>query len=161
MQAELHGAVVQRRAGDTGEVPNGGIGIGLGKFGMIRQIEKVCGESQPRSFSDGDLEIFLQREIEVVDAGIANVREITGCIPEGFGDIEWMSDREQASGGTRSGKIERSRVEPLLHGLMEAGRKGVADHRGAVGQDTSAVAESIGIIGDAEWSSCANGVDGA
>ncbi len=97
MQSELDNAVgkrcltdrpeartAQARTGIRGIVARKWIGVGLSELGMVRKIKEITREDETSLLSEWNLEIFLQGEVEVVDAGVAHIGKETRARAERF-----------------------------------------------------------------------------
>src|SRR5258708_4452542 len=95
MQSELNNAVeagyaacAPRRAADGAEgraIQR--IAVRFREFRMIRQVEEIGREDKPSPLSDRNLEVLLQREIEIVKTRIPDIREETRSIAKSFSDV--------------------------------------------------------------------------
>src|SRR5262245_7277498 len=79
MQPQLHDPVRYRRPCNASEVRVERIRNRLRELRAVQYIEEVSAKLKPPVIvgrADRNREVLLQREIEIVHAGIANVREI-------------------------------------------------------------------------------------
>ena len=146
VQSKLGRPAVERGPADLSEVRDPRIGVGLRELRVIRQVEEIRRERKAHLLPSRDLEILLQGEVKIVDAGISDIGEVARRIPKGLVDIEWTRQIYQATRWTRPGEVECARVKPVARGLLEARRERIADHHGTIRQHSRAVAESIGIV---------------
>jgi len=78
--AEAGAAPSQREVNWTKSIL--GIAIRFSELRMVGQIKEICRECEASLLSHWNLEILLQREIQVIKTGVSHVREETGSIPE-------------------------------------------------------------------------------
>lgn len=143
-------------------VPACRIRIGLGKFRMIEEIKEISRENQPCLLSHRNPHILLQREVEIVDAWVANTGKIARRVPERLVDIGGPGQIHQSGSGAGTGKIESLIVKPEIGCTRRAGdRAGITNHDRTILQEASAVAEPVRVVSDAKGGTRANGVNGA
>ena len=87
VEAQLHGAVVYRRAENSSEVRGCWIGRCLAELRVIEQIEEVRAKTQASLVSTCEAEVLLEREVDIVDAGVPDIREVPRTVSKGLGRI--------------------------------------------------------------------------
>src|SRR6185369_8623528 len=127
VQSELDDAIgVERRAADRPkssravpirrrEIAHRRIADRLRELRMIWQIEQIRRERDPRLLSSGNLEILLQREIEVVYPRIANIGEVAWRVSECLVDVGWPGHVDEAGSGASPRKIQGLIIKPKIH----------------------------------------------
>src|SRR5215469_7227531 len=130
---------------------------------MVRQVEEICREDEPSLFSGWNLEILLQREVEVVNTRVSDIRKETRGVAKGLSNVTagvW-GEGDQPRPRTCPREIECLVIEPKVGAALGArDRCWVTDQIRTISYQPSAVAEPIRVIGNSERSTSLNRING-
>src|SRR5260370_42035587 len=138
----------------------------FGKLWVIRQVKCTRFERQLSLLSGRNLEIFLDLEVKIVSARVADIGKKPWRVAEGLGKVTAEVCRwgriDQAWSRTCTCEVHGLIVKPLVHApVRPRDRPGVTDEAWAIRQHASAAAVAVRVISYAKWGTRADGVDSA